>query len=275
MIKLPNLLSVMAASVTTALLVGGGVALASHDDPNLLHACVKQRSGQVRMVEDANDCRTKGRNKEYFVEWGMTGPAGPQGLAGDDGEDGGVGPAGSRGEQGEDGPVGPKGPSGDDGEVGPAGTQGEPGPGGVIHEITLGSPAFEVPASGRLSEEDPVTRLPIPLANATWSHPADSIVLLYGWVDFTLPSACHVPGGGTLAPDWQLRIFLDGNRFLSHEFRTDSVSEGSYRIFEAISLPPTASAHDHVFTADAFALCVLDGETVTVNDIDLRVVAIE
>lgn len=53
----------------------GGLATALHDG-NTIHACKKNQSGDVRLVDDADQCLPS----ETFVEWGVQGPAGPSGI---------------------------------------------------------------------------------------------------------------------------------------------------------------------------------------------------
>jgi hypothetical protein len=60
-------------------------------------------------------------------EPGPQGPAGPQGLQGQQGEPGPQGPQGSKGDQGDQGPQGPQGLKGDQGDPGPQGPQGPQG----------------------------------------------------------------------------------------------------------------------------------------------------
>jgi hypothetical protein len=80
--------------------------------------------------------------------------------------------------------------------------------------------------------------------------------------------------GQLYEPQWQLRILMDGRPLLVDQFRDDSMWDGRVLVVKAFSLPPTASAHDHVFTADALAICAEVGEVVTVHSLDLHVVAI-
>jgi hypothetical protein len=57
-----------------------GVAAAIHDG-NTIHACAKVQGGDVRLVDDEEECL----NSEELVEWsveGPQGPAGPQGPSG-------------------------------------------------------------------------------------------------------------------------------------------------------------------------------------------------
>ena len=79
--KRSTLSAALISAVVTAVLVGGGVAIASSDDPEVLHACARNKSGQLRLVESPDDCK----RKETGVSWGTTGP---QGLPGSPGADG-------------------------------------------------------------------------------------------------------------------------------------------------------------------------------------------
>lgn len=68
--------------------------------------------------------------REYPCEYGMPGPQGPRGEAGETGPQGPrgePGPQGSPGERGEPGPQGVTGPQGPQGATGPQGPRGEPG----------------------------------------------------------------------------------------------------------------------------------------------------
>lgn len=53
----------------------GGLS-AALDDGNTIHACKKNQSGDVRLVDDADQCKPS----ETLVEWGVQGPAGPSGV---------------------------------------------------------------------------------------------------------------------------------------------------------------------------------------------------
>ena len=55
----------------------GGAAFAAIPDSNgVIHACYQKRSGELRVVEDSQDCR---RNREQPIEWNQQGPPGPPG----------------------------------------------------------------------------------------------------------------------------------------------------------------------------------------------------
>jgi hypothetical protein len=83
-----------------------------------IFGCYQKNNGQLRIVQNANECRPS----EKFIQWndevglqGPTGPQGPQGpvgAKGDTGAQGPVGPTGSTGVQGSQGPIGPEGPAG-------------------------------------------------------------------------------------------------------------------------------------------------------------------
>ncbi|MDP3900781.1 MAG: hypothetical protein Q8Q38_00345 [bacterium] len=82
--------------VLVLLVAGGGVALATHGNPNELHACYKNNNGQMRFVGNPADCLPS----ETAISWNQTGP---QGLPGSDGTDGAPGPAGPQGLPGPSG----------------------------------------------------------------------------------------------------------------------------------------------------------------------------
>ena len=75
----------------------------------VISGCFKKANGQLRLVEDVNDCNPSENPITWSVQ-GSPGPAGPQGP---------VGPIG---------PTGPTGPVGDKGDTGPRGL---PGPQGL------------------------------------------------------------------------------------------------------------------------------------------------
>jgi hypothetical protein len=117
-------------------LVTGGVAVAGlRDGGDVIRGCYHERSGNLRIVSDADDCR----RSEEAISWNRRGPqgppgprgaTGPQGPAGPEGDTGPQGPAGPPGAQGETGPQGPPGQQGETGPQGPPGPQGDQGPAG-------------------------------------------------------------------------------------------------------------------------------------------------
>ncbi len=66
-------------------------------DVTLIHACVNNRNGAVRIIGASAICDA---SRETALDWGIQGPKGDKGNAGD------VGPAGPQG------PMGPQGPAG-------------------------------------------------------------------------------------------------------------------------------------------------------------------
>lgn len=78
---------------------------------NLIHACVKNGSGDTRIVRPGDECH----RSEHLVVWNVAGPQGPGGPAGPQGI------PGPQGVQGVEGPQGPQGPEGPQGPAGPAG----------------------------------------------------------------------------------------------------------------------------------------------------------
>ncbi|MBR2053290.1 MAG: collagen-like protein, partial [Clostridia bacterium] len=88
-----------------------------------------------------------------------TGPAGPQGPAGETGPAGPQGPVGPQGPIGETGPVGPQGPVGETGPVGPQGPVGETGPvgpQGPVGETGPIGPQGSIGATGPAGPQGPV-----------------------------------------------------------------------------------------------------------------------
>src|SRR5262249_49727039 len=96
-----------------------------------IHACVDDKSGAVRIVNDGDDCRSK----EHAVSWNRRGPAGPAGAVGPAGPIGPTGAAGERGAPGPGGHEGPVRPQRPPGAPGAAGDSCTGTPGGGIHVI--------------------------------------------------------------------------------------------------------------------------------------------
>lgn len=111
----------------------GSTTPASASD--VLTACAQKNVGQLRLVNNVNDCR----KPEVSVQWnevGIQGPIGP------------VGPAG---------PAGPAGPQGEKGDPGPAGTAGPAGPAGPGLFDTYMPPPVFVPvgkATAKCDDDD-------------------------------------------------------------------------------------------------------------------------
>jgi hypothetical protein len=114
-----------------------GVALAAQPggprpSSAVIHACVKKKTGLVRIVAASAACR----RGEAAMAWNAQGAPGPNGAAGAAGPQGpagtagAAGPKGATGGQGAAGPAGPAGPAGAQGPAGPAGPQGPAGPAG-------------------------------------------------------------------------------------------------------------------------------------------------
>ncbi|MEM7132656.1 MAG: hypothetical protein AAF702_40515 [Chloroflexota bacterium] len=115
--------------------------------PNIIHSCVNQNTGRIRIVEANNTCQRmrndadgdsaehRNRNNRWVpLDWnamGQPGPAGPAGPSGNDND----------GAPGAQGPVGPAGPAGPVGPVGPAGNDGAPGAQGPVGPVGPAGPA--------------------------------------------------------------------------------------------------------------------------------------
>jgi Lamin Tail Domain/Collagen triple helix repeat (20 copies) len=117
--------------VALPLALAAGVALAAQQPsarrPSnaVINACVKKKSGKVRVVASLNACR----RGESPLSWNVQGPAGgrgPTGAAGPTGPAGAAGPKGDAGARGATGTAGAPGPAGRQGPTGPQGPAGPP-----------------------------------------------------------------------------------------------------------------------------------------------------
>jgi hypothetical protein len=74
-------------------------------DLNLIHSCVHNVSGKIRIVAASQSCKPNEHPVDWSISGGPAGPAGPQGAQGI------PGPSGPQGLQGGPGPAGLPGPS--------------------------------------------------------------------------------------------------------------------------------------------------------------------
>ena len=117
--------------VALPLVLVAGVALAAQPDGRrpstaVINACVKKRSGAVRVVKAGAACR----RGESPLSWNAQGSAGPRGAAGATGPAGPSGATGAAGPKGDAGARGANGPAGATGPAGPKGATGAQGPPG-------------------------------------------------------------------------------------------------------------------------------------------------
>jgi hypothetical protein len=118
------------AAPVAALAANDAAQSAGRATTNRLRACVRRRTGIMRMLSGP---RQRCRRGERLVTWnvqgpaGAPGPAGPQGTPGPGGPQGAPGPAGAPGPQGPQGAAGPAGAPGERGATGPTGATGAPG----------------------------------------------------------------------------------------------------------------------------------------------------
>jgi len=133
-------------SAITALLVGGGVAVASipNSSSGVISGCYDVKTGVLRVIntEAGATCSAK---SETSLLWNAQGPKGDAGLTGA------TGPTGATGAQG---PAGPQGVPGQQGATGPQGAAGAPG----------GTIGFYV-----VTREDDI-QFPSPLMSSNFSH---------------------------------------------------------------------------------------------------------
>jgi hypothetical protein len=94
-----------------------GLVSAHGGDVALIHACVNDSSGTLKIVGADQECS----NGWSPLDWNIMGPQGDSGPAGPQGDSGPAGPQGDSGPAGPQGDPGPAGPQGDPGPQGPAG----------------------------------------------------------------------------------------------------------------------------------------------------------
>jgi hypothetical protein len=148
---------VVAASTGAVLsLATTSVALArSGGDPAVLMACADSRTGAMRAVDEARDCR----GRDSLLTWNQTGPQGPQGQPGRQGP---KGDTGSQGLKGNTGATGAQGAPGPQGAPGATGAQGAPGPQGAPGATgAQGAPG--APGASGVVNSHVVSSLPTPV----------------------------------------------------------------------------------------------------------------
>jgi Collagen triple helix repeat (20 copies) len=106
--------------------LGAFGAPSAHAASTVINACIKTKTGRVRIVGSAASCR----KSEYATQWNISGPAGDTGPSGAAGPQGPSGPPGAAGPPGPEGPAGPQGAAGPAGPAGAQGSTGAMGPAG-------------------------------------------------------------------------------------------------------------------------------------------------
>ena len=119
-----------AVAALATVLATTSIVSAHGGDTSLIHSCVKNATGEIKIVGPAATCPANYRALDWNVQ-GVAGPIGPAGPQGDKGDKGPVGPVGPTGPQGEQGATGDTGPAGPQGDKGPIGPQGLPGLSGL------------------------------------------------------------------------------------------------------------------------------------------------
>jgi hypothetical protein len=113
---------VVAVALVAGLVAGGVAVAAIPDGDGVIHSCVRNRDGRLRVIDPDEDetCR----KSEKALDFNQSGPVGPAGAAGG---------TGARGAAGRQGSTGPAGPAGATGATGVAGAPGATGPTGPPH----------------------------------------------------------------------------------------------------------------------------------------------
>jgi hypothetical protein len=185
---------VLAGLALGAALVGGIAWAAIPSDGVTIHGCTAAKTGALRVVASAADCK----KNELSISWnqkGVTGDPGAAGTNGTEGKDGAVGPRGADGRDGTngvDGKDGAAGPTGADGrngtngvdgapgEQGPAGPQGPPGtPGGGAVSLTSldGTPCGAAGGAQGVTKVTYTTALDSDAVSITCDHPVARMTL--------------------------------------------------------------------------------------------------
>jgi hypothetical protein len=116
--------SMVALAVILLSLVSVTYVSAHGGNTALIHACVNNTSGEIKIIGANANCPSN----YHSLDWNIQGPAGQQGPIGPVGP---VGPVGPIGPVGPMGPMGPQGEQGPQGDLGPQGLQGIQGPAGM------------------------------------------------------------------------------------------------------------------------------------------------
>jgi hypothetical protein len=199
--------------VALPLALAAGIALAAQQpgvrrpQSTVINACVKKKSGLVRVVASLNACR----RGEAPLSWNVQGPAGSRGPTGA------TGPAGTRGPTGPAGTAGPKGDRGAHGATGPAGA---PGPAGQ-----RGPTGPQGPAGPPLASLESLNGLTCHLAGV-----AGSSTLTY--VAGGVATLTCITGGGGGGGGADIRV---------NEFMTGSTGAASNEFVELFNAGATAA----------------------------------
>ena len=117
----PTYANMMATAAMFVALSGGAYALSGvPSTTGVLHGCVSNRTGVLRVVRSARSCAKahgQGRHRgpgETAISWSQQGPRGPQGIPGAPGQRGIPGAPGQKGKPGAPGPKGNPGTPGQD-----------------------------------------------------------------------------------------------------------------------------------------------------------------
>jgi hypothetical protein len=138
----------VAASVLTAVVMGGMMAAASiPDNTGVIHGCYNNKSGALSVIDASKKSCPSGTTPLTWNQTGQQGLPGPQGPQGAQGSTGQQGAQGPQGVPGSTGPQGAPGSTGQQGPQGAPGAQGPAGPGGIngFKEFTS-TGTFTVPA---------------------------------------------------------------------------------------------------------------------------------
>lgn len=130
---------IAAGALAAGVVLGGAVVVGATSDAEVIHACVDDKSGAVRIAASPDECRTD--KKESSLSWNAQGPQGEPGPQGPPGPPGAPGQDGRDGADGHDGAPGAPGADGRDGDDGEPCTVTDDGEGTVTLTCPDGSTA--------------------------------------------------------------------------------------------------------------------------------------
>jgi hypothetical protein len=200
--------------VALPLVLAAGVALAAQPSARrpssaVINACVKKKSGLVRVVASLNACK----RAESPLSWNVQGPAGARGA---------TGPAGAAGSAGPPGPAGAQGPKGDAGARGATGPAGAPGPAGQ-----RGATGPQGPAGPPLASLESLNGIACHLAGA-----AGTATLTYDASGVATLKCVASGGGGGGGGTGDIRV---------NEFMTGSAGAASNEFVELVNVGTSAA----------------------------------
>ena len=199
---------------------------------------------------------------------GAKGDTGARGVTGATGATGAQGAAGAAGERGERGERGEQGERGERGEQGPAGPQGEAGADGedagveIAQQLTLDGPLTIAPEQ----------TLDLPADPPRWTQESNQVNMVFARFEFSeRPTQCSPNEMGLYS--W---VVIDGQRGFGAPVNSPTYhpGPGPWSVEGNYTLPMVETATEHTLSIRLESLCEGDGESFTLSNARVRIVAI-